>query len=69
MQMVIAIPCREELEALGGAEEALLRKLCGVPLLVRVIATGMRAGADRLLVIHSRATVAARFNPGCGLEY
>jgi len=52
MQMIIAIPCKEELERLGGAKEALLRDVSGVPLLVRIIATGMRAGGDQVLVIH-----------------
>jgi phosphatidylglycerophosphate synthase len=52
MQMVIAIPCSEELQVFGGAKEALLRDVCGVPLLVRVIATGVRAGANRALIIH-----------------
>ena len=52
MQMIIAVPGNEELERLGGAKEALLRDVSGVPLLVRIIATGMRAGADQVLVIH-----------------
>jgi phosphatidylglycerophosphate synthase len=52
MQIIIAIASVEELKRYGGAKEALFRSVCGVPLLERVIATGIRAGADRALVIH-----------------
>jgi phosphatidylglycerophosphate synthase len=52
MQMVIAIPYRDELQTFGGEGAALLANVCGVPLMVRLIATGIRAGADRVLIIH-----------------
>ena len=58
MQIVIAIPHDGELESNGGAERLLLHPVCGVPLLVRIIATAMRAGADQALVIH-RGGIAA----------
>ena len=44
MQIVIAIPRYEELQDFGGAEGALLRDVSGVPLLIRILATGIRAG-------------------------
>jgi len=55
MQIVIAIPGNEELQRYEGAKNALLRSVCGVPLLVRILATGIRAGGDRALVIHCEA--------------
>ena len=51
MQAVIAIPDTHTLNQHGGPAEALLREVCGVPLLVRVIKTAVRAGANSLLVI------------------
>jgi phosphatidylglycerophosphate synthase len=51
MQAVIAIPDTHTLNKYGGPAEALMREVCGVPLLVRVIKTAVRAGADSLLVI------------------
>src|SRR5262245_42406250 len=52
MQVILAIPSNQELKALGGTQEALLRDVSGVPLVVRIVATGLRAGADRVLVVH-----------------
>jgi phosphatidylglycerophosphate synthase len=51
MQAVIAIPDTHTLTQYGGPAEALMREVCGVPLLVRVIKTAVRAGANSLLVI------------------
>jgi phosphatidylglycerophosphate synthase len=51
MQAVIAIPPRQTLQQFGGAEQALMQEVAGVPLLVRIIATAMRGGVDSLLVI------------------
>jgi hypothetical protein len=51
MQAVIAIPPRQTLQQFGGAEQALMQEVAGVPLLVRVIATALRAGVDSLLLI------------------
>jgi len=50
MQAVVAIPDIDTLNQYGGPE-ALMREVCGVPLLVRVIKTAVRAGANSLLVI------------------
>ena len=50
MQAVVAIPDTDTLNQYGGPE-ALMREVCGVPLLVRVIKTAVRAGANSLLVI------------------
>jgi len=52
MQIILAIPSSQELEAYGGAQEACLRYVSGVPLLIRIVATGLRAGADRVLIVH-----------------
>jgi phosphatidylglycerophosphate synthase len=51
MQAVIAIPDTHTLNQYGGPAEALMREVCGVSLLVRVIKTAVRAGANSLLVI------------------
>src|SRR5207302_5071224 len=51
MQVVIAIPDIHTLNQYGGPAEALMREVCGVPLLVRVIKTALRAGVTSLLVI------------------
>ena len=51
MQAVIAIPDTHTLNQYGGPAEALMREVCGVPLLVRVIKTAVRAGANSFLVI------------------
>jgi len=51
MQAVVAIPDAHNLNQYGGPAEALMREACGVPLLVRVIKTAVRTGANSLLVI------------------
>ncbi len=51
MQAVIAIPTHQILQQFGGPEQALMQEVAGVPLLVRVIATAMRAGVDSVFVI------------------
>jgi phosphatidylglycerophosphate synthase len=51
MQALIAIPATQTLNQFGGPAAALLRKVSGVALLVRVIKTAVRAGANSLLVI------------------
>jgi phosphatidylglycerophosphate synthase len=52
MQVILAIPSNQELQAYGGTQETLLRDVSGVPLVVRIVATGLRAGAERVLVVH-----------------
>ena len=51
MQAVIAIPGFGTLRKYEGNEQFLLREVAGVPLLVRIIATAIRAGADSVLVL------------------
>ena len=51
MQAMIAIPPRQTLQQFGGPEQALMQEVAGVPLLVRIIATAVRAGLDSVLVI------------------
>jgi phosphatidylglycerophosphate synthase len=51
MQAVIAIPGLETLARFEGGPRFLLREVAGVPLLIRAMATAIRAGADSLLVV------------------
>jgi len=51
MQVVLAVPPGQLLRTYPDAEGVLTRHIAGVPLLVRVIATAMRAGAESLLVL------------------
>jgi phosphatidylglycerophosphate synthase len=51
MQALIAIPPRRVLQKHGGTEQALMQNVAGVPLLIRVVATAMRAGVDSVVVI------------------
>jgi len=51
MQAVLVIPGSQLLQKFADAERILTREIAGVPLLIRVIATAMRAGVDRLLII------------------
>ena len=51
MQAVIAIPETIFMSGKRRAAEQLLQKICGVPLLVRTMATAARAGATEILLI------------------
>ena len=51
MQAVLAIPDLETLLHFGAQDDALMQRVAGVPLLVRVLATAVRAGVDSVLVI------------------
>jgi phosphatidylglycerophosphate synthase len=51
MQAVLVIPDSGILRKFAGSERILTREIAGVPLLIRVIATAMRAGVDKLLII------------------
>ena len=51
MQAVLAIPGSETLRQYGASEKVLMRKVAGVPLLTRVMATAARADVDSILVI------------------
>lgn len=50
MQLVIAVPGKAPSQT-EGATEALLRPVCGIPLLTRVLLTAIRAGADDVVLI------------------
>ncbi len=54
MQVLISLPGLEELAGDGGVEKPLLRKVCGVPLLSRVIATAARSGGTSVLILHPK---------------
>ena len=51
MRAVLAIPGLRTLRTYGEGAEALMQKVAVVPLLVRVIATAVRAGVDSVLVV------------------
>jgi phosphatidylglycerophosphate synthase len=51
MQAVLAIPGLEALQQFEGGTDVLMRPVAGVPLLVRVIATAVRASVDSVVVI------------------
>lgn len=53
MQIILAIPSNQELSAYRGTEQALFCDVSGVPLVIRTVATGLRAGADHVLIVHS----------------
>ena len=55
MQVLIALPELSEIEARGGIKKFLLRKVSGVPLLTRVIATAGRGGALSAIIIHPKS--------------
>jgi phosphatidylglycerophosphate synthase len=51
VQALLAIPNSEALRNYGEPNDVLMRQVAGVPLLVRVLATAARSGADSVLVI------------------
>ena len=51
MQAVLVIPESSTLQKFADGENILTREVAGVPLLIRVIATAMRAGVDKLLIV------------------
>lgn len=51
MQAVLVIPEKSTLQNFAGAGKILTREVAGVPLLIRVIATAMRADVDKLLIV------------------
>lgn len=51
MQILLSLPGMREIEALGGMESSLFRKVSGIPLLARVIATAARSGGTEVLLL------------------
>jgi phosphatidylglycerophosphate synthase len=51
MQAVVVIPALSVLRSYSDAENVLTREIAGTPLLIRVIATARRAGANSFLVV------------------
>src|SRR6476660_1016739 len=51
MQFVVAAPEFAGLETRQRADEMLMRPVCGVPLLIRTLATAARAGASEILLV------------------
>jgi phosphatidylglycerophosphate synthase len=51
VQAVLAIPSSEMLRSYGNVTEVLMRKVAGVPLLIRVVATAKRAAVSSVLII------------------
>src|SRR5262245_17982188 len=55
MQKVVSLPRIEELPANAELEQVLFRKICGVPLLLRVIVTALRNGGTEVLLLHPKS--------------
>jgi hypothetical protein len=53
MQAIIALPNGDNWRGSLSLRSALLRPVCGVPLIARVVATAERSGADEVLLIGS----------------
>jgi hypothetical protein len=51
MQAVLVIPKSSTLQKFADGENILTREVAGMPLLIRVIASAMRAGVDTLLIV------------------
>jgi len=51
MQALMVVPELQVLRQLGSPEEVLMKEVAGVPLLLRVVATAMRAGVTDLLLV------------------
>jgi len=54
MQVLVSLPPVDEIAALGELEDVLFRKICGVPLLQRVILTALRNGATSVVLLHPK---------------
>ncbi len=54
MQVVLSLPGIPEPEKHGAPAQVLFREVCGVPLLVRVIATAVKSGATSVLLLYPR---------------
>lgn len=54
MQAVVALPSLASSDNLAAWRETLSRRVAGVPLLVRVLATAARSGVRSVLVVHPR---------------
>lgn len=54
MQVLLSVPGVEEIEAQGAGKLTLFRKICGIPLLLRVLATASRSGATEVLLLHPK---------------
>lgn len=61
MQVLVSLPEAEELIASGGINDALFRKICGIPLLTRVIVTAQRSGGNNILVLYPKSLPKDRF--------
>lgn len=55
MQILLALPDAAETSVPGQAENVMFQKVCGVPLLTRVVATACRSGGSEVLVLHPSA--------------
>lgn len=64
MQILLLLPSMDEIEALGGVEQSLFRRVCGIPLLARVIATAGRSGGTEVLLLHPKSLPETRLKAG-----
>lgn len=54
MQFVLALPAPDEIEVAGGNEQSLCRKVCGIPLLTRVLVAAQRGGCTSVLLLRPK---------------
>ena len=55
MQVLIALPELETLQAAGRPQKVLGRRICGIPLLTRTIVTTIRSGGTKVLLAYPRS--------------
>lgn len=64
MQLVLSLAPIDEPQVEGEASEWLFHKVCGVPLLVRVIATAWKSGCTSALVLHPKSHLGENLKRG-----
>lgn len=63
MQAVVTLPEPSEIAAKGGNDKSLCRKICGIPLLTRVLATAQRGGCTSVLLLRPKKLPESWFRP------
>ncbi len=54
MQAVLALPGPDEVKVIGGNEQSLCRKVCGIPLLTRVLVAARQSGCTSVLLLRPK---------------
>lgn len=63
MQFVLALPGPDEIEVAGGDQQSLCRKVCGIPLLTRVLVAAQRSGCTSVLLLRPKNLQESWFQP------